>query len=314
MTLKIAIQMDPIADIDIVGDTTFAFALEAQARGAELYYYTPDDMIFDDGILKARVARLQVADVVGAYFDLSVAAVMVLSAFDVILLRQDPPFDMSYITTTHFLETLRGQVLVVNDPVAVRNAPEKLLPMRFTALTPPTLMGREHSAFVDFRALHGDIIVKPLYGNGGADVFHIRTDDDNFNALLELFLARSRTPIIAQKYISAVRSGDKRVILIDGEAVGVLNRLPADGDARANLHVGGTAQAGTITTRDQEIVASIAPTLRDMNIVLAGIDIIDGYLTEINVTSPTGVREIKALCDLDIAPIFWDAVEKRLEY
>ena len=312
MTLKIAIQMDPIADIDIAGDTSFALALEAQARGYHLYYYTPDDMRLHGDVLMARIAPLCVADVVEAHFELGAAQILPLSEMDVILMRQDPPFDMSYITATYFLETVSNEVLVVNNPQSVRNAPEKLLPLQFPEFTPPTLITRARDALVAFRATHGDIIIKPIYGYGGTEVFHLRHDDNNFNALIDMFLARMRAPLIAQKYISAVESGDKRVILIDGVVAGVLNRVPETGDVRSNMRVGGIGQLATLTAREGEISARVAPVLRDMGIIFAGLDIIGDYLTEINVTSPTGIRAIKTLGGADIAPIFWDAVNARL--
>ena len=309
-TLDIAVQMDPIAGIDIVGDTTFALALEAQARGHRLHYYEPDRLILRDGAVSAAVQRLSVADVEGAHFELGAPRVTDLAEMDVILMRQDPPFDMNYVAATHFLERLHPATLVVNDPVAVRNAPEKIFPVEFAGLLPPTLMTRDRDALAAFRAEYGDIILKPVFGNGGAGVMRLRADDENFGSLLDMFLA-AREPLIAQQYLPDVRSGDKRVILVEGEAVGALNRVPAEGDARANVHVGGTPEAAGLDDRDLEIAAAIGPRLKQLGIVLAGIDIIGGHLTEINVTSPTCVREIKAFGGPDIAAMVLDAIEAR---
>lgn len=312
MSLKIAIQMDPIADIDISGDTTFALALEAQARGHALYYYTPDALSMLDGVVSARLQSLKVADKVGAHFELGAAQLTDLRQMDVVLMRQDPPFDMNYISATHFLERIHPETLVVNDPAAVRNAPEKMFPVQFEGLLPPTLMTRDRAALADFRRDHGDIILKPVFGNGGAGVFRLRHDDENFGALLDTLLDGAvREPIIAQAYLSAIRAGDKRVILVEGEAVGALNRVPAEGDARANVHVGGVPEAIEMDERDLEIAAQIGPTLKKMGIIFAGIDVIGGHLTEINVTSPTCIREIKAFGGPDIAAIILDAIEAR---
>ncbi len=311
MTLSVALQMDPIGGIDIRGDTSFALALEAQARGHDLHYYEPDRLILRDGCVGAAVQRLQVADQPGSHFELGAAQFINLAQMDVILMRQDPPFDMNYISVTHFLERIHPETLVINDPISVRNAPEKIFPVEFAGLLPPTLMTRDVAALGDFRAAFGDIILKPVFGNGGAGIFRLRAEDENFGALIEMFLNASREPMIAQQYLPDIRAGDKRVILIEGEAVGALNRIPAVGDARANLHVGGTPEAADLSDRDLEIVAIIGPRLRALGIVFAGIDIIGQHLTEINVTSPTGIREIKALGGPDIAPMIWDAIEAR---
>ena len=308
--LTIAIQMDPIADIDITGDTSFALALEAQARGHALYYYTPDALVMLDGKVSARVQSVKVADKPGAHFELGAPQLTDLAEMDVILMRQDPPFDMNYISATHFLERIHPDTLVVNDPVAVRNAPEKIFPVQFDGLLPPTLMTRDRQALEDFRASHGDIILKPVFGNGGAGVFRVRADDENFGSLIDMFM-ETREPIIAQAYLKDVRGGDKRVILVEGEAVGALNRVPAEGDARANVHVGGRPEACELDARDLEIAAQIGPALRDSGIIFAGIDVIGGYLTEINVTSPTCIREIKAFGGPDIAALIIDAIEAR---
>ena len=308
--LKIAIQMDPIASIDIVGDTTFAMGLEAQARGHELYYYQPDQLQMRDGQVSAVLQELKLADVQGAHFELGAARLTDLLQMDVVLMRQDPPFDMHYISATHFLERIHPETLVVNDPASVRNAPEKIFPVAFEGLLPPTLMTRDRAALEAFRAEFGDVILKPLFGNGGAGVYRLRADDENFGSLVDMFM-QTREPVIAQQYLPQVRGGDKRVILVEGEAVGALNRVPAAGDARANVHVGGTPEAAGLTDRDMEIAAQIGPTLKDMGIVFAGIDIIGDYLTEINVTSPTCIREIKAFGGPDIAAIILDAIEAR---
>lgn len=310
MPLKIAVQMDPIADIDIVGDTTFALALEAQARGHVLYYYTPDALSMLDGVVSARLQPLNVADKAGAHFKLGAAELTDLRDLDVVLMRQDPPFDMNYISATHFLERIHPDTLVVNDPRAVRNAPEKIFPVQFDGLLPPTLMTRDRVALTDFRAAHGDIILKPVFGNGGAGVFRVRRDDENFGSLVDMF-TEGREPIIAQAYLPDVRGGDKRVILVEGVAVAALNRVPAEGDARANVHVGATPEAIELDARDLEIAEKIGPVLKDMGIIFAGIDVIGGYLTEINVTSPTCIREIKAFGGPDIAVMIWDAIEAR---
>ena len=308
--LNIAVQMDPIGNIDIVGDTTFALALDAQARGHHLFYYEPDRLQMRDGVVSAALQSLAVADKAGAHFQLGAPKLTDLRAMDVVLMRQDPPFDMHYIAATHFLERIHPEVLVVNDPAAVRNAPEKIFPVEFAGLLPPTLMTRDRDALSAFRAEFGDIILKPLFGNGGAGVFRLRAEDENFGSLLDMFM-QTREPLIAQQYLPQVRSGDKRVILVEGEAVGALNRVPAEGDARANVHVGGTPQASGLSDRDMEIAATIGPRLEELGIIFAGIDIIGDYLTEINVTSPTCVREIKAFGGPDIAAMIIDAIEDK---
>jgi glutathione synthase len=310
-TLKIGVQMDPIGNIDIVGDTSFALALEAQSRGHSLFYYEPDRLSMRDGLVSAAIQSLQLADVTGAHFELGVPVVTDLRELDVILMRQDPPFDMHYISATHFLERLQPDVLVVNDPASVRNAPEKIFPVEFEGLLPPTLMTRDRAALEAFRAEFSDVILKPLFGNGGAGVFRLRKEDENFGSMVDMFMAE-REPIIAQQYLPDVRAGDKRVILVEGEAVGALNRVPASGDARANVHVGGTPEAAGLSERDYEIAAQIGPRLKQMGIIFAGIDIIGHYLTEINVTSPTCVREIKAFGGPDIAAMILDAIEARI--
>ena len=311
MVLRVALQMDPIGGIAIRGDTSFALALEAQRRGHDLFYYEPDRLAMRDGQVSAAIQPLQVADVVGAHYQLGDAVMTNLRDVDVILMRQDPPFDMNYISATHFLERVHPHTLVVNDPASVRNAPEKIFPVEFAGLLPPTLMTRDRAALNGFRAEFGDVILKPVFGNGGAGIFRVRAEDENFGSLIDMFLASSREPVIAQQYLPDVRAGDKRVILVEGEAVGALNRVPAAGDARANVHVGGTPEAIGLTDRDLEIAATIGPRLRELGIVFAGIDIIGEHLTEINVTSPTCIREIKQFGGPDIAVMIWDAIEAR---
>ncbi len=312
MTLNVAVQMDHIANITIAGDTSFALMLEAARRGHTLYHYTPDRLAMRDGRVEARVEPVTVRDLKGDHFTLGAAEVADLSGFDVVLLRQDPPFDLAYITTTHLLQRIHPATLVVNDPEAVRNGPEKLLVTEFPALMPPTLITRDPATIRDFRNELGDIILKPLYGAGGAAVFRLREDDENLSALLELFLERFREAFVVQRYLPAVRQGDKRIILIDGEPVGAINRIPAIGDARSNMHVGGKAVPSEMTDRDREICEAIGPELRKRGFLFVGIDVIGDYLTEINVTSPTGIREVKRFGGADIAALFWDAVEGKI--
>jgi glutathione synthase len=311
MVLRVALQMDPISGIDIRGDTSFALALEAQKRGHELFYYEPDRLVLRDGDVSAAIQSLKVADEIGAHYELGAPVVTSLRDVDVILMRQDPPFDMNYISATHFLERVHPHTLVVNDPASVRNAPEKIFPVEFAGLLPPTLMTRDRDALEGFRAEFGDVILKPVFGNGGAGIFRVRANDENFGSLLDMFLTSSREPVIAQQYLPDVRAGDKRVILVEGEAVGALNRVPAEGDARANVHVGGTPEAIGLSDRDLEIAATIGPRLRELGIIFAGIDIIGDHLTEINVTSPTCIREIKDFGGPDITAMIWDAIEAR---
>lgn len=311
MPLSIALQMDPIGSIDISGDTSFALALEAQARGHSLWYYTPDSLSLNEGQVEAVGQKLTLRDEAGDHFTAGTAERRNLDSFDVILMRQDPPFDMAYITLTHLLEMLPASTMVVNNPAEVRNAPEKLLVTMFTELMPPTLISRDTEAIKAFRDRHQDIIVKPLFGNGGAGVFRLTPDDQNLNALLEMFLAVSREPVMVQRYLPEVRQGDKRIILVDGEPVGAVNRVPSAGEARSNLHVGGTAEATELTARDREICSMIGPELRRRGLLFVGIDVIGDYLTEINVTSPTGIREIQRLTGTDIAALTWDAIERK---
>ena len=309
--LNVAIQMDPIERIDISGDSTFALALEAQARGHTLIYYGPRDLSFREGKVTARVRPLQVRAVKGDHFTLGEASGMDLSGADVVLMRQDPPFDMAYITATHILENIHPKTLVVNDPGHVRNAPEKIFVTQFEGLMPPTLITTDRAEINDFRAKYKDIIVKPLYGNGGAGVFRIRQDDENLGSLLEMFTAFYREPVIVQRYLPEVRQGDKRIILVDGEFAGAINRVPAAGEARSNMHVGGRPEATSLTPREQHICDTIGPELKRRGLIFTGIDVIGDYLTEINVTSPTGIHEVKRFGGPDIAKLIWDAIERR---
>ena len=309
MGLAVAIQMDPIASIDITGDTSFAFALEAQSRGHDLYYYLPESLTLDGGVLYANMHRITVRDEVGHHVDEGPAQYQKLADMDVILMRQDPPFDMAYITATHLLEYLPPSTMVVNHPAEVRNAPEKILVLDFPSLMPPTMVSRDIAAIARFRDEHTDIIIKPLYGNGGAGVFLIKQGDKNFNALLEMFLSQSREPLMIQAYLPDVTKGDKRIILIDGEAVGAINRIPSEGEARSNMHVGGKAVATELTPRDQEICRIIGPVLKQRGLLFVGIDVIGDYLTEINVTSPTGIREFERFTGISLAAKTFEAIE-----
>jgi glutathione synthase len=310
-SLKVAIQMDPIGSININADTTFRLAESAQGRGHELFYYHPEDLAWREGQVRATGWDLKVRRKQGDHFELGERRTVDLSAWDVVLLRQDPPFDMAYITTTHILEKVHPNTLVVNDPASVRNAPEKLLVLDFLDLTPPTLIARGIDEIRSFRDDHGDIILKPLYGNGGAGVFRLREDDFNLNALHELFTTFSREPLIAQKFLPDVRAGDKRIILVDGEPVGAINRVPAAGETRSNMHVGGRPEKDGLTERDREICARIGPLLRERGLIFVGIDVIGGYLTEINVTSPTGIQELERFDGTNSAALIWEAVERR---
>jgi glutathione synthase len=313
MSLAVAIQMDPIESINIDADSTFVLALEAQARGHALFHYLPSDLAFRDGRLYARTRPLEVRREKGNHFTFGTAESIDLSTMDVVLMRQDPPFDMAYITSTHLLEHIHPRTLVVNDPIQVRNAPEKLFVTHFEGLLPPTLITSSREEIDNFRHEHKDIIVKPLYGNGGADVFHITPEDENLGALIEMFTQKYREPIIIQRYLPEVRQGDKRIILVDGVAAGGVSRIPAAGDARANFHAGGTAGKTTLTNREREICEAIGPALVERGLVFVGIDVIGDYLTEINVTSPTGIQEINALDGIQIERLLWDAIETRYD-
>ncbi|MGR3460773.1 MAG: glutathione synthase [Roseovarius sp.] len=309
--MKVAFQMDPIGPVDIGADSTFRLALEAQERGHELFYYTPERLAYVDGRVTARGWPLHVQRVAGDHFSLGEEKTVDLSDFDVVWLRQDPPFDMFYITTTHLLQRLTPGTLVVNDPFWVRNYPEKLLILDFPDLMPPTAIARDIGTIRDFRAHHGDVILKPLYGNGGAGVFHLPESDRNLASLHEMFTGFSREPLIVQKYLSDVSRGDKRVILVDGAPIGAINRVPAQGETRSNMHVGGRAEKVEMTARDREICDRIGPLLREKGQVFVGIDVIGDYLTEINVTSPTGLQELERFDGTNGAGLIWDAIEAR---
>jgi glutathione synthase len=311
MSLIVALQMDPIEKIDIGGDSTFALALEAQARGHALLYYGPRDLSFRDGKVTAIVRPLSVRAIRGDHFALGEGFVQDLSKVDVVLMRQDPPFDMAYITATHFLERIHPKTLVVNDPAHVRNAPEKLFVTEFADFTPPTLITSDRREIDAFRAEHKDIILKPLYGNGGAGVFRVKPDDENLGSLLEMFTQFYREPVIVQRYLPEVRQGDKRIILVDGEFAGAINRVPAAGEARSNMHVGGRPERTELTAREKDICAAIGPELKRRGLIFTGIDVIGGTMTEINVTSPTGIHEVKRFGGPDIAALVWDAIERR---
>jgi len=311
MGLAVAFQMDHISTVDIDGDSTFVLALEAQARGHALYHYTPADLFFRDRKVMAKVQPMTVRREKGRHYELGTAEILDLATIDVVWLRQDPPFDMSYITTTHLLEHIHPKTLVVNDPAHVRNAPEKLFVTHFDGIMPPTLIASDPARIREFRDEHKDIILKPLFGNGGAGVFRVKPDDENLGALLEMFSKASREPIIAQRYLPEVRKGDKRIILIDGEPVGAIDRVPAAGESRSNMHVGGKPVKATLTTRDHEICAAIGPALKERGLIFVGIDVIGNWLTEINVTSPTGLQQIDRFDDVNLEGRIWDAVEAK---
>ncbi|HEY9548953.1 MAG TPA: glutathione synthase [Kiloniellaceae bacterium] len=311
MSLAVAIQMDPIEAIDIQGDSSFVLALEAQRRGHALFHYLPKALSLKDGRVYARMQPLEVRREAGNHFTLGAPQLIDLATADVVLMRQDPPFDMSYITATHLLEHVHPQTLVVNDPVHVRNAPEKLFVTHFAELMPPTLITSDRREVEAFRAEHRDIIVKPLFGNGGAGVFHLGPDDENLSALLELFTDLYREPIIVQRYLPEVRSGDKRIILIDGRPAGAINRVPAKGEARSNMHAGGRPAKSQLTRREHEICEAIGPALKERGLIFVGIDVIGDYMTEINVTSPTGLQEINRFDGVCLEAEIWDVIEER---
>jgi glutathione synthase len=311
MQLKVAIQMDHVSTIDIDGDSTFVLALEAERRGYEVWHYTPPELIFRDRKVLARMQPMKLRREKGNHFALGAPETRDLATFDVVLLRQDPPFDMAYITTTHLLEHIHPRTLVVNDPASVRNAPEKLFVTHFDRVMPPTLITADARALREFRDEHQDIILKPLFGAGGSGVFRLRPGDENFASLLEMFSQRSREPLIAQRYLPEVRSGDKRIILIDGKAVGAINRVPAEGEARSNMHVGGKAVRAEMTRRDREICEIIGPELARLGLIFVGIDVIGDWLTEINVTSPTGLQQIDRFDGVCLEAEIWDRIEAR---
>ncbi len=304
-------QMDPIGGIDIRADSSFRIMEEAQNRGHNLFYYTPDRLFFDEGSVKAYGWPITVRREAGNHYTLGEGTEVNLADFDVVWLRQDPPFDMGYITTTHLLERIHPQTLVVNDPFWVRNHPEKLLVLDFPDLTPPTMIARDLETLRAFKARHGDIVLKPLYGNGGAGVFRLGPEDRNLASLHELFASISREPLIAQKFLPAVSAGDKRIILVDGAPVGAINRIPAPGETRSNMHAGGRPEKALLTARDKEICARIGPVLRERGHIFVGIDVIGDYLTEINVTSPTGVQELERFDGRNVVAGIWEVIEAR---
>ena len=312
MPLKIAVQMDHVSTVNIAGDTTFALSLEAQRRGHALYHYTPDRLSLRDGKVFARIEEMTVRDEKGDHFSLGEPVRTDLSAMDVVLLRQDPPFDMNYITTTHILERIHPNTLVVNDPAWVRNSPEKIFVTEFPDLMPETLITKDPLEVAAFRKEFGDIIVKPIYGNGGAGVFHLKPGDTNLGSLVELFRTFLNEPLMVQRYVPEIRQGDKRIILIDGRPAGALNRVPAQEETRANLHVGGRAEKVELTRRDLEICEMIGPTLQERGLIFVGIDVIGDYLTEINVTSPTGLQEIDRFDGVNLAGQIWDVIEDKV--
>lgn len=311
MALSVAIQMDPIDKIRIAGDSTFGLMLEAQARGHSLFYYTPDKLSMRDGKVSALMQPVTVQDVVGDHFKLGDAARRDLSTLDVVHLRQDPPFDLNYITTTHLLERVHPKTLVVNDPFHVRNAPEKTFVTEFPDLMPPTLITRDRDEIEDFRKEHGEIVMKPLYGNGGAGVFKVSKNDPNFGSLYDLFSTMFREAWVVQRFLPAVVKGDKRIILVDGDFAGAINRVPQGDDIRSNMVRGGAAEATELTAREHEICKRIGPELKKRGLIFVGIDVIDGLLTEINVTSPTGLRVITRTGGPDIAAMIWDVIEEK---
>jgi glutathione synthase len=311
MTLKVALQMDPIGSVNINADSTFRIALEAQARGHTLFFYTPDRLAFVEGRVIARGYPVTLRRELGNHVTYGPEAEVDLADFDVVWLRQDPPFDMGYITTTHLLDMIHPKTLVVNDPFWVRNYPEKLLVLRFPELTPPTAIARDLTTIRDFKGRHGDIILKPLYGNGGAGVFRLDPNDRNLASLFEMFTGINREPLIVQKFLPDVSKGDKRVILVDGEPVGAINRVPQAGETRSNMHAGGRPEKVGLTPRDLAICAAIGPTLRDHGQIFVGIDIIGDYLTEINVTSPTGIQELERFDGTNTAERIWQVIEAK---
>jgi len=311
MTLKVAVQMDPIARINVRGDSTFAMLLEAQKRGHALSYYTPERLSLSGKDVVAFVQPLSVRDEVGNHFTLGEAKRTNMQSFDVVLLRQDPPFDLAYVTTTHLLERIHPKTLVVNNPASVRDAPEKIFVMEFSDLMAPTLISRDKEEIELFRKEHGDVVFKPLYGHGGAAVFRITAQDMNFGSLYDLFSTTFREPWVVQKFLPGVKAGDKRIILVDGEFAGAVNRVPAPDDLRSNMVRGGAAKATDLTPRERELCERVGPSLKEKGLLFVGLDVIDGHLTEINVTSPTGIRAIANLGGPNVAAHIWDAIEKR---
>jgi len=310
--MKIAFQMDPIEYVDINSDSTFRLAEEAQNRGHDLYVYTPNDLTFNRGKVAAKVRAISLKRKIGDHVNFGAVEILDLSELDVIWLRQDPPFDMGYITNTHLLDLVAKETLIVNNPFWVRNLPEKLLVLEFPDLIPDTLISRDLEKIKEFKREFKDIIVKPLYGNGGAGIFRLKADDKNLTSLHELFSNMSSEPLIAQAFLPDVKNGDKRIILVDGSPVGAINRVPKAGEIRSNMHVGGKAEPARLSKRDREICRAIGPTLKSKGQVFVGIDVIGEYLTEINVTSPTGIQELERFDNVNIAEIIWNSVEKKL--
>jgi glutathione synthase len=311
MKLNVAVQMDPIARINVRGDSTFALLLEAQKRGHGISYYTPDKLSLRGEELVAPVQVLTVRDEAGDHFALGEPRRTPLAAFDVVLLRQDPPFDLAYITSTHFLERIHPKTLVVNNPASVRNAPEKIMVMNFPHLMPPTLISRDLDEINSFRDQHGAVVMKPLHGHGGAAVFRVMPQDMNFGSLFDMFSVTFREPWVIQRFLPEVKHGDKRIILVDGEFAGAVNRVPAPDDLRSNMVRGGAAHATDLSDREREICATVGPVLRELGLLFVGIDVIDGNLTEINVTCPTGIRAIARLDGPGVAAMIWDVIEKK---
>ena len=312
MSLAVAIQMDPLEPIDINADSSFALALEAQKRGHGLYHYLPEQLSWRNGRVVAKARPFEVRRQKGDHFTIGEPQTIDLATLDVVLMRQDPPFDLAYITATHLLDRVHPETLVVNDPTSVRNAPEKLFVTQFAQVMTPTLISYDIDEIKSFRAEHGDLVIKPLYGNGGAGVIILRKDDPNLASLLETFRALRREPLMIQRYIPEIRQGDKRIILVDGKVAGAVNRVPGPNEPRANLHVGATAEKSTLTRREQEICEMIGPTLEEQGLIFVGIDVIGDWLTEINVTSPTGIQEIDRFDDTNLAAKIWDAIETRV--
>jgi len=312
--LKIAFLMDPLENLDLKGDTTFALALEAQNRGHTIFFLKPDDLILRSNKVFANICKIELSSINGVdKFKYHKNQVLPLSDYDVVMMRQDPPFDLSYITATHILEKLPKSTLVVNNPFEVRNAPEKIFVTNYPHLMPKTLITRDLQSIKGFREEFKDIIIKPLYGNGGQGVFHVLPSDENFNSILEMFFNQNKEPLIIQEYLKDVRNGDKRIILLDGEIVGAINRIPQQGESRSNMHVGGQAHKTILTKRDKFICKEISQSLKDKELLFVGIDIIGDFITEINVTSPTGIREIRSHDNIYIEKLFWDFIEQKLE-
>ena len=310
--MKIIVQMDPIERLNLAGDSTFALLVEAQERGYDIDIYTPNMLTLNDGLLSAEAKQIKAYHSPDRIEELNHPRSVLLNEYDIVLMRQDPPFDMSYITATHLLETIQDKTLILNNPFYVRNCPEKIFVNKYMKYMPHTLITRNINEIIKFRDKHKKIIIKPLYGNGGANVFYSDGTDRNFGSIIENFLELNNEPFIIQQFIPKVKEGDKRIILIDGEIAGAINRLPQDGEIRSNMHVGGLPAKTEITEGDAKICNAISQDLKDFGLFFAGIDIIDNLITEINVTSPTGIREILQLSGIDVAKIFWDQAEKKI--